>query len=72
MLFIFIGGCSRVALTALEHVGTDYDAAMINLMKGGPTAQARRGLGKRTAAFRHVLGLFGLALLCAGEHSVDR
>jgi glutathione S-transferase len=33
-LFIFPGACSRVALTALEHVRADYDAVMINLMKG--------------------------------------
>jgi glutathione S-transferase len=33
-LFIFPGGCSRVALTALEHVGADYKAVMIDLMKG--------------------------------------
>ncbi len=33
-LFLFPGGCSRVALTALEHVGAEYKAVMVNLMKG--------------------------------------
>jgi glutathione S-transferase len=33
-LFLFPGGCSRVSLTALEHVGADYRAVMVNLMKG--------------------------------------
>ncbi len=33
-LFHFPGGCSRVSLTALEHVGANYDAVMVNLMKG--------------------------------------
>jgi glutathione S-transferase len=33
-LFVFPGGCSRVALTALEHIGADYQAVMIDLMKG--------------------------------------
>ncbi len=33
-LFIFPGACSRVAMTALEHVGADYKAVMVNLMQG--------------------------------------
>ncbi len=33
-LFIFPGACSRVSLTALEHVGADYQAVMVNLMQG--------------------------------------
>lgn len=33
-LFIFPGACSRVSMTALEHVGADYDAVMVNLMRG--------------------------------------
>ena len=33
-LFIFPGACSRVSLTALEHVGVDYQAVMVNLMQG--------------------------------------
>jgi glutathione S-transferase len=33
-LYIFPGACSRVAMTALEHVGADYDAIMVDLMAG--------------------------------------
>ncbi len=33
-LFIFPGACSRVALTALEQCGAEYQAVMINLVAG--------------------------------------
>jgi glutathione S-transferase len=33
-LFLFPGGCSRVSMTALEHVGADYRAVMVDLMRG--------------------------------------
>lgn len=33
-LFIFPGACSRVSMTALEHVGAEYEAVMVNLMQG--------------------------------------
>ncbi len=56
-LFIFPGGCSRVSLTALEYVGADYEAVMINLMKGEhvrPEYQAINPRGKIPAL--HVDG----------------
>jgi glutathione S-transferase len=34
ILFHFPGGCSRVAMTALEHVGAEYADIMIDLMAG--------------------------------------
>ncbi len=46
-LFIFPGACSRVSLTALEHVGADYDAVMINLMKGEHTRPDYRAANPR-------------------------
>ncbi len=36
-LFMFPGGCSRVVLVALEHIGAEYDAVMVDLMKGEHT-----------------------------------
>ena len=33
-LYLFPGGCSRVTACALEKAGADYDAVMIDLMKG--------------------------------------
>ncbi len=33
-LFMFPGGCSRVVLVALEHIGVQYDAVMVDLVKG--------------------------------------
>ncbi|MEZ5742834.1 MAG: glutathione S-transferase family protein [Sphingomonadaceae bacterium] len=46
-LFLFPGACSRVALTALEHVGADYDAVMIDLFKGEHMAPAYRAVNPR-------------------------
>lgn len=48
-LFHFPGGCSRVTMTALEHVGVAFDDAMVNLMKGEhmqPAYQAINPHGK--------------------------
>jgi glutathione S-transferase len=33
-LFHFPGGCSRVTMTALEHIGCAYEDQMVDLMKG--------------------------------------
>jgi glutathione S-transferase len=33
-LFHFPGGCSRVAMTALEHIGVPFEDELVNLMKG--------------------------------------
>ena len=46
-LFIFPGGCSRVALVALEHVGASYVAVMINLMKGEHTRPEYHAINPR-------------------------
>lgn len=46
-LFLFPGGCSRVALTALEHVGADYQAVMVNLMKGEHMRPEYRAINPR-------------------------
>ncbi len=46
-LFLFPGACSRVAATALEHVGADYNAVMIDLMKGEHTKQDYRSVNPR-------------------------
>ncbi len=56
-LFVFPGACSRVALTALEHVGADYTAVMVDLMKGAhmrPDYKAANPRGKVPAL--HVDG----------------
>jgi glutathione S-transferase len=48
-LFHFPGGCSRVAMTALEYVGVPFKDVMINLMKGEhmqPQYQATNPRGK--------------------------
>ncbi len=48
-LYHFPGGCSRVAMTALEHIGVDYEDEMVNLMKGEhmqPGYQATNPRGK--------------------------
>jgi glutathione S-transferase len=46
-LFLFPGGCSRVSLTALEHVGVDYRAVMVNLMKGEHMRPEYRAINPR-------------------------
>jgi glutathione S-transferase len=33
-LYHFPGGCSRVTMTALEHIGVPFEDEMVNLMKG--------------------------------------
>lgn len=48
-LYHFPGGCSRVALTALEHVGVPFEDEMVNLMTGAhmrPEYQAINPRGK--------------------------
>ncbi len=48
-LFHFPGACSRVTMTALEHIGCAYDDVMVNLMKGEhmkPAYQATNPRGK--------------------------
>jgi glutathione S-transferase len=48
-LFHFPGGCSRVAMTALEHIGVPFEDEMINLMQGEhmqPRYQATNPRGK--------------------------
>jgi glutathione S-transferase len=46
-LFHFPGACSRVTMTALEHVGADYDAVMVNLMAGEHMKPAYQGTNPR-------------------------
>jgi glutathione S-transferase len=46
-LFHFPGGCSRVSLTALEHVGVRYKAVMVNLMKGEHMRPEYRAINPR-------------------------
>lgn len=48
-LFHFPGGCSRVSMTALEHIGVPFEDVMINLMAGEhmrPEYQATNPRGK--------------------------
>jgi glutathione S-transferase len=48
-LFHFPGGCSRVSMTALEHIGVPFTDVMINLMQGEhmqPAYQATNPRGK--------------------------
>ncbi len=48
-LFHFPGGCSRVAMTALEHIGVPFEDVMVNLMAGAhlkPEYQAVNPRGK--------------------------
>jgi glutathione S-transferase len=48
-LFHFPGACSRVSMTALEHVGAAYEDEMVNLMAGEhmkPAYQATNPRGK--------------------------
>lgn len=50
--FLTPGACSRVSLTALEHVGASYDAVMIDLASGeqrGPGYLAVNPRGKTPA-----------------------
>jgi glutathione S-transferase len=46
-LFHFPGGCSRVAMTALEHIGVDYDDVMVNLMAGEHMRPEYQGINPR-------------------------
>ena len=46
-LFIFPGACSRVAMTALEHVGADYTAVNVNLMQCEHMSPAYRAANPR-------------------------
>ncbi len=46
-LYFFPRACSRVAMTALEHVGTDYTAIMVDLMKGAHMRPEYRALNPR-------------------------
>ena len=46
-LYIFPGACSRVAMTALEHVGAPYTAIMVDLMKGAHMRPDYRALNPR-------------------------
>ncbi len=46
-LFVFPGACSRVALTALEHVGADYTTVMVDLMKGAHMRPAYKAANPR-------------------------
>jgi glutathione S-transferase len=46
-LFHFPGACSRVPMTALEHIGCAYDDEMINLMKGEHMAPSYRETNPR-------------------------
>lgn len=46
-LFHFPGACSRVTMTALEHVGAEYDDEMINLMASEHMKPAYRAANPR-------------------------
>ncbi len=46
-LFLFPGACSRVALTALEHIGCAYETEMVDLMKGEHTQPAYKATNPR-------------------------
>ena len=46
-LYIFPGACSRVAMTALEHIGALYTAIMVDLMKGAHMRPAYRATNPR-------------------------
>ena len=46
-LYFFPRACSRVAMTALEHVGADYEAIMVDLTKGAHMRPEYRALNPR-------------------------
>jgi glutathione S-transferase len=46
-LFHFPAGCSRVTMTALEHVGCAYEDEMIDLMKGEHMRSEYQGINPR-------------------------
>lgn len=46
-LYLFPGACSRVPLTALEHIGCPYEAEMVNLMKGEHMQSAYKATNPR-------------------------
>ena len=46
-LYFFPRACSRVAMTALEHVGADYEAIMVDLTKGAHMRPDYRALNPR-------------------------
>jgi glutathione S-transferase len=46
-LYHFPGGCSRVSMTALEHIGVPFEDEMINLMKGEHMRPEYQGINPR-------------------------
>jgi glutathione S-transferase len=46
-LYHFPAGCSRVTMTALEHIGCAYEDEMIDLMKGEHTRPEYQGVNPR-------------------------